>query len=93
MPRTRRIVVGVLWLDTQFALDHPGVKPLPMVTYGEVVEETPEYIRLRGEVHANGTGRDYNAIPMGVVKQIIRIGSFLEPREFAGYMETAEDVG
>lgn len=87
--RQRRVIIGVLWMDTH-ATDDPTVRPMPMVTCGELVEDEEDFIRIRGELHADGDGRNYEAIPKGAIKEIIRIGSYLEPKAFAEYREAVE---
>jgi len=84
MSRPRRVIIGVVWMDTAQE-DSPRVIPVPMVTIGELVEDHPDFIRITSEVHADGGARDHTAIPKGVIKEIIRIGSYLEPKEFATY--------
>lgn len=79
-PKKRvRKVAAVVWLDATFQDHHEDrLTPEWVITYGEIVDVTKEYITLVGEVHADKDARAKTSIPMGMVKKIIR-GTIPDP--------------
>lgn len=69
--RPRRVVIGVLWMDTQSHSDDADVIPCPMVTFGELTADEPTFIRIASEIHADGTRRDHVAIPKGTKEEYL----------------------
>ena len=88
--RRRRVVIGVLWVDTVSDSDNSKVIPCPMVTFGELTADEPDFIRIASEIHADGGRRDHVAIPKGSIRSIIRVGSLIEPKEFIDFKKEQE---
>jgi hypothetical protein len=61
-----------------------------MVTFGVLAADEPDFIRIASEIHADGKKRDYVAIPKGAIKEIIHVGSLLEPKAFSEYRHAIE---
>ena len=71
-----RKVVAVEWVDAIFDPDEQRTTfstPPTVQTYGVLLAENDEYVRVAGEVFDDGTCRATTTIPRGMVRAVRRL--------------------
>jgi len=80
-------VVACIWKDAAYMYDGDPDEPLhpePAATFGLLVEEGEDYVKIASEIFGNGCSRQLTSIPKGMVQQII--GSQISlPDDFNGW--------
>lgn len=81
-------VVAVEWLDACFYMeDHQPLVPIPMITFGFIVEETADKTVVAAEVHADNVTRHHVVVPKkgGMGPKIHRLGRMKVPASILKY--------
>lgn len=80
-------VIALYWQDAVYHNLDDAVEPEPMLTFGVLLEETEEYLRIACEIHADGAVRHICVFPkhdMGG-PEVLPVGRLKLPLGFVNY--------
>jgi len=63
----------VWWEDTVAHYSHADITPAPSVNFGIIIEENEHFVKIAGQMYADGEPSDINAIPRGAIRSIRRL--------------------
>lgn len=82
-------VVGIEWMDACYYFDgHEPTVPIPMITFGFLLEDTPDRMTVAAEIHGDNVTRHHITVPKrgsGMSPKIHRIGKMRVPQSILKY--------
>ena len=67
-------IVAITWDDATYSEDVENSGLARATTFGVVVEITSEYVKIAAETFCDGSVRDVNTIPVGMIAVIHNLG-------------------